>query len=596
MANAPQGTPQLDPNTKQSAVDLTNETDIAWINSLIQEGVDPVLRDKYMRTDTASWLVGLLVDPEDKLAAKYDLAKGPGVQPKRDGDAVAALLKQARENGWPLEITACLRGVDGPGSSQDLLRFQVKMTQTDQAFTWMFAMPATTAIASEFSTTIRVEAADTGDEDKIVYVAPDYFTGPHKRTINDPEDLRNEHGLVSMKDLPAYSLAHYFGIMRGIKITCDPLSALPKEGGMESSNAFSASVYAIGSMLSGANWSWAKIIKHAVYDENTLYGDKEPGITGGQGHASSCLGGANTLIWCSGFGSAGIEDDEQYIYTTDSYGIFAVPLSLSLSSTFYEQLFLCQPGKDFAPGGKPKKGRLASDTNFEWTEEWNDKVGQKLHMMKKALHYIWIRAAEQGDDQAAAYALNQYSNIRLALNERYKQWYRATSGSEASGGVGYMDEYSAPLFKRIQEVGGGFMPAGAGGIGSVCIVYLPEAVDAAQFFKGCDMDMFDSDKAAQVKQSGGTLKGYLPFRSSNEPMTLSSGWQEIGASVPASPPLVAVNQVTGEVLSLEALVVRAQQDRLPLPEDTLTRLASIGQSIQAARTLAGDINTALLGS
>ncbi len=596
MANAAHGTPQLDPNRKQSAVDLTNETDIAWINDLLQEGVDPALSARYMRTDTTPWLVGLLVDPEDKLAAQYNLAKGPAMPSKRSCDEVVSRLKQAKQNGWPLEMTAHLRGVDGPGSSQDLLRFQVKMTQTNQAFAWMFAMPATTAIASECSTTIRVEAADTGDEDKIVYVARDYFTGPHKRTINDPEDLRNEHGLVSMKDLPAYSLAHYFGITRGIKITCEPLSALPKEGGMESSNAFSASVYAIGSMLSGAGWSWAKIIKHAVYDENTLYGDKEPGITGGQGHASSCLGGANTLIWCSGFGSAGIDDDEQYIYTTDSYGIFAVPLSVPLSSTFYERLFLCQPGKDFVPGGKPKKGRLASDTNYEWTEEWKDKVGQKLHMMKKALHYIWIRAAEQGDDRAAAYALNQYSHIRLALNERYKQWYRATTGAEASGGVGYMDEYSEPLFRKIREVGGGFMPAGAGGIGSVCIVYLPENVNAAAFFKACDMDIFDSENASQIKQSGGTLKGYLPFKSSDEPMTLSPGWQAIGASVPTSPALVAVNQATGEVLSAEAFVTRAQQDQLPLSKDTLSRLASNTDSVQAARALAGDINTALLGN
>ncbi|MCP4450043.1 MAG: hypothetical protein GY809_01165, partial [Planctomycetes bacterium] len=329
MANALHGQKPLNQKSPQSTVDLATCTDIAWINDLIHAGVDPVLSEKYIRTDTNPWLVGLLVDPEDKLAARYDLTRGPGTRPKRSCDDVVAILKQAKEHGWPLEITAHLRGVDGPGSSQDLLRFQVKMTETDQAFTWMFAMPSTTTIASEFSTTIRVEAADAGDEDKIVYVAPDYFSGAHERTINDPEDLRNEHGLVSMKDLPAYSLAHYFGITRGIKITCDPLSPLPKEGGMESSNAFSTSVYAIGSMLSGAGWSWAKIIKHAVYDENTLYGDKEPGITGGQGHACSCLGGANTLIWCSGFGSAGMDDDETYIYETDSYGIFAVPLLTS---------------------------------------------------------------------------------------------------------------------------------------------------------------------------------------------------------------------------------------------------------------------------
>ena len=130
----------------------------------------------------------------------------------------------------------------------------------------------------------------------------------------------------------------------------------------------------------------------------------------------------------------GIDDDETYIYDNDSYGILAVPLCVSPASKFYERLFLCQPGKDFAPGGAPKKGRLASDTNFEWTEEWKDKVGQQLHFMKKELHYIWKRGAEEGDDRTAAYTLNQYSHIRRALNERYKQWYRATTGQEAGEG------------------------------------------------------------------------------------------------------------------------------------------------------------------
>jgi hypothetical protein len=574
-----------------TTLDLTRQTDIDRINDLIREGVDPGLRDIYIREDTYPWLVGLLLD-----SGKYGLPKtGSGTGRRRHCDEVIALLRDAKANGWPLEITAHLRGVDGPGSSQDLLRFQVKLTRTDQEFGWMFTMPATTAIASEFSTRIRVEAADPGDEDKIVYIAPDYFPGPHKRTINDPEELRNEHGLVSMKDLPAYSLAHYFGITRGIKITCDPLSPLPKEGGMESSNAFSTSMYAIGSMLSGADWNWAKIIKHAVYDENTLYGDEAPGITGGQGHASSCLGGANTLIWLSGFGSRGIEDDETYIYKHDSYGIFAVPLLVSPSSKFYERLFLCQPGKDFAPGGKPKKGRLASDTNFEWTEEWKDKVGRQLHLMKKELHYIWKRGAEEGDDRAAAYTLNQYSRIRLALNERYKQWYRATTGKEASGDVGYMDEYSERLFKKLEAVGGGFMPAGAGGIGSVCIAYLPESVDAAHFFGEFDMKVFDAEKADQVKQDGGTLKGYLPFKSGDEPITLSSGWEKIGARVPAAPSLVAVNQAGGEVISLEAFAERTSRDGVTLPGDISERLASIGNSLQAARTLASEINAALLG-
>ena len=578
----------------EAPLDLTQQTDIAWINDLMQAGVAPDLREKYIHTGTNPWMAGLLFDPENKLAQKYHLDwAAESTRPKLSNDQVTTLLTQAAEKGWPLEIEAHLRGVDGPGSSQDLVRFQVKLTNPAKAFTWMFDMPATTAIASEFTTRIRVEAADAGDEDKIVYVAPDYFDGPHKRKISDPEDLRNIHGLVSMRDLPAYSLAHYFGIKQGIKITCEGLSPLPKEGGMESSNAFSTSIYAIGSMLSQANWSWAKIIKHAVYDENTLYGEEEPGITGGQGHACSCLGGGNTLVWCSGFGSAGIEDDEQYIYTHDTYAILAVPLLISPQSRFADRLFLCQPGKTFEPGGKPVKGRLASDTNFEWTEEWNDPVGRRLHFMKKELHYIWKRAAEEGDDQAAAYALNQYSKIRLALNERYKQWYRATTGTDAPGGVGYMDEYSQPLFEKIEAAGGGFMPAGAGGIGSVCIAYLPEDVKADRFFQQNGMELFDAAQAENVKETGGTLKGYLPFKSSDDPIRLSSGWEKIGVKHPACPPLVVVNQANGELLSAEAFLKGPGADTVTLAGNVDARLTAAGRFLPEAKALARDINRAL---
>ena len=578
----------------ETPLDLTQQTDIAWINDLLAAGIAADLSKKYIHTGTNPWMAGLLFDPEHKLAEKYQLDPvSDSTATPLTNDQVTARLTEAAEKGWPLEIEAHLRGVDGPGSSQDLVRFQVKLTNPDKAFTWMFDMPATTAIASEFTTRIRVEAADGGDEDKIVYIAPDYFDGPHKRKISDPEDLRNVHGLVSMRDLPAYSLAHYFGIKQGIKITCEGLSPLPKEGGMESSNAFSTSIYAIGSMLSRANWSWAKIIKHAVYDENRLYGEAEPGITGGQGHASSCLGGENTLVWCSGFGSAGIEDDEQYIYSQDTYAIFAVPLLISPQSRFYERLFLCQSGKDFEAGGKPLKGRLASDTNSEWTDEWNDPVGQKLHFMKKGLHYIWKRAIEEGDDKAAAYTLNQYSSIRIALNERYKQWYRATTGKDAAGGVGYMDEYSEPLFEKIRAAGGGFMPAGAGGIGAVCIVYLPEDIDADQFFQQNGMPLFDAAQAERIKEAGGTLKGYLPFKASDDPLQLSSGWEKIGVKQPACPALVVVNQDSGECLSAEAFLKGPGADTVTLSDNVDARLAAAGRSLPDAKALARAINRAL---
>ncbi len=270
-----------------------------------------------------------------------------------------------------------------------------------------------------------------------------------------------------------------------------------------------------------------------------------------------------------------------------------MPLLISPQSRFNDRLFLCQPGKKFEPGGKPVKGRLASDTNFEWTEEWNDPVGQRLHFMKKELHYIWKRAAEEGDDLAVAYALNQYSKIRLALNERYKQWYRATTDTDAPGGVGYMDEYSEPLFKKIEAAGGGFMPAGAGGIGSVCIVYLPAEVNADHFFHQNGMELFDAAQAEKVKETGGTLKGYLPFKSSDDPLQLSSGWEQIGAKQPACPPLVVVNQASGELLSAEAFLKGPGADKATLPDNVDTRLTAAGRSLPEAKALARDINRAL---
>jgi hypothetical protein len=211
--------------------------------------------------------------------------------------------------------------------------------------------------------------------------------------------------------------------------------------------------------------------------------------------------------------------------------------------------------------------------------------------MKKQLHYIWKRAAEAGDDRAASYALNQYSRIRLALNERYKQWYKATTGADAPGGVGYMDEYSKPLFEKIAAVGGGFMPAGAGGIGSVCIAYIPENIDADSFFKECGMAVFESAKAAQVKQTGGTLKGYLPFKSSDEPITLSSGWEKIGVKIPAPPPPVVVNQETGDVVSMEDFL---KNHAVTLPEEISDKMMRTSTSIQAGKALARLINQALL--
>ena len=58
------------PNSNTQVSDLKDHTDIPWIDRLIREGVDPVLRKKYVREDANPWLVGLLLDPEGKLTPK----------------------------------------------------------------------------------------------------------------------------------------------------------------------------------------------------------------------------------------------------------------------------------------------------------------------------------------------------------------------------------------------------------------------------------------------------------------------------------------------------------------------------------------------
>lgn len=531
---------------------LSFRSGLESVNELLSRGIDPQFRGKYLARSRSAWRLGMLLDPEGHYAERFGLPFAPLSSETRTNEEVVTLLRQARQNDWRLMVEVNLRGIDGPGSSLDLFRFQVKSHTKGESIGRMHEMPCTTAIASEFQGRFEIGLADEGDEDKIVYMASERLGGRHeRRIISDAEELRNEYNLVEMNDVPAYALAKYFGIFRGVKVTCEDAGGLSEEGGMEASNAFVLSVYLMGSMLSGRNWSIAKIVKQSVYDENLIFGHKKPGITGGQGNIISAFGDALTIEWLSGLGGNGIAGDESYIYENDSYGALLFPLHLNKSSWFRNRLFLCQPGKEFLKGGVPREVRLASDTNFEWTAEWDDPVGQQLHLLKKELHFIWRSALEKEDDAAASYALNEYSRIRLALNDRYKEWYGATTGAKADPRVRYMDDYSRRLFQAVEQAGGGLMAAGGGGPGSVCIVFLPEGVDAPAFFSANNITCFDSAAAARVKKEGGVLSGYLPFRESEREYRVSPGWKNLNLTTPAGPRLVALNEETGQVGSLE---------------------------------------------
>ena len=218
-----------------------------------------------------------------------------------DQTEVRRLLQFVRDNGINLEIVAHLRGVDGCGSSLDLPEFQLDLTEEGAKL--VIDLPSTTTIASDFEVKITFEAAEAGFEDAVVYEAPDYFAG--QTVLRDVELVPHADaqkaaaGMMMLrngqKDAPAYIFKNLFGLT-GIKITCQKVSPLALAGGMESSNAFNVALIAAASMLSGADLNKADIFNLAVKLEN----DEFNGLTGGQGHLSSMLGGAFQNIWLSG--------------------------------------------------------------------------------------------------------------------------------------------------------------------------------------------------------------------------------------------------------------------------------------------------------
>ena len=198
-----------------------------------------------------------------------------------------------------LEIVAHLRGVDGCGSSLDLPEFQLRLTKDGAK--QIADIPSTPTIASAFTVKIRFGLSD--DQDAIVYEAPDYFSGEYSVaevvTVPHADEAKRARGMIMLarlqKDAPAFVFKNIFGLS-GIKITCEAISPMALAGGMESSNAFNVALIAAASMLSGADLNYAEIFNLAVKIEN----DELNGLTGGQGHLSSILGGAYQHMWLSG--------------------------------------------------------------------------------------------------------------------------------------------------------------------------------------------------------------------------------------------------------------------------------------------------------
>lgn len=351
---------------------------------------------------------------------------------KRGAEEVIALLQRAKELSIELSITGHLRGIDGPGSSLDLPEFQRGLTPIKKNS--FEQIPSTPTIASEFFTTVKFELAD--DSQNIVYVAPDYgifeenpmvFSGDVRLEEIDPKKRQ--------RYAPGFIFRNLFGL-KGIKITLEGISPMALAGGMESSNVFNTALIAAASMLSGVDLSQAEIFSLAVKMEN----DEFVGLTGGQGHLATLLGGAYQHIWLSG-----IKDDSGH--PVNPYSAISVPLvGEDGLGAIEEHVMLVQAGKEYVDG-EAKIGRTASSINFMWMDLLRDQdpVGLRLHKEKITLTAEYVRALREKDFDKAAQTVIRYVEIREQLIKRWLQ-LMIDAKNDVEGTPPYAYRYQRKVF------------------------------------------------------------------------------------------------------------------------------------------------------
>ena len=350
-------------------------------------------------------IYGYLFDPGHKISDRDGVGHQAQAVKKRTSREVWELLKLAKE---PLEITAHLRAVDGPGSSLDLPEFQKKLTPQGARF--LSDIPATLAVASNFTVKIRFEAAK--DPDTIEYVAPQYgITADQPYIVKGKVNLTQEgRAPRGQMDAPAYIFSNIFGIS-GVRVICEKVSPMAIAGGMESSNAFNGALFAAASMFSGADWSFGDIFEAATAAENDTFG----GLTGGQGTLVAFLGGAYHYLWLLGMKG---EDGE----LINRHGAFAIPTLEQNDFTFLEdRMALVQAGKRYE-NGKSVSGRTAALINYMWTDLLReDKKGFELHGRKPALTEQYINGLKNHDMTAVIDAVDKYVDIRDELCRRWAE-------------------------------------------------------------------------------------------------------------------------------------------------------------------------------
>merc|ERR1712166_1282012 len=322
-------------------------------------------------------------------------------------EIIAAIAKAQQESSFPpaltkfvkmggsvqLDVSFFMRGLDGPGSSQDLPFWQIELTDPNDPA--LENMPRTPTIASAFS--VKMRFVVTAGPTQVRYVAPQY--GADIEWTLPPNKER-----LSQRDAPGFVFLKLMGWSgMQVRVELQHIDQMAKEGGMGSSGAFNAGLLAGASMLTGAQLSEADILAIGTKIENADFG----GLTGGQELLSSLLGGSYLHVWLSGL--------------TSQYDAFSLPLGDQKTlHTLGKHAMYVQAGKQFADG-KPVVIRTAGGVNTMWTdllEDHDPAVAAPLSRMK-ALAGLYARAVGASDMDAVVRYVNEFVDLRVKMGQRW---------------------------------------------------------------------------------------------------------------------------------------------------------------------------------
>jgi len=322
------------------------------------------------------------------------------------------LLQKVVNQGVRLSLNVSLyqRGLDGPGSSQDLPLWQTELTNPDEPH--LMRMPKTSTIASAF----KVDVSFVVEKGSAVqYVAPQYgLTEANPATWDPAKDVVPKH----QGDAPGFVFIKLMGWQGAkVKVHLNKIDVMAKEGGMGSTGAFNAGLLVASTMLMGSGLSEGDIFSVGTKMENAEFA----GLTGGQELLSSLQGGSMLHIWLFGF--------------SQGYSAFTVPLtdkaaanalsstsdlsSAALSKLTASALYV-QAGKSFK-NGKAEVHRTAAAVNIMWTDLLTDHDAATLPVLQrmKELSGLYATSLLESDMAVTVNVINEFVDLRIQMGHRW---------------------------------------------------------------------------------------------------------------------------------------------------------------------------------